>query len=121
MAIKIKSDKKDSGSKPTPTTKTLHFEDLPEEEAKKKTSSDFFEQLRERQDEFEIHSPMKAIKQNCIECSGGSAYEAKLCTCTSCPLYPFRFGRNPFHKRSNTMTDEQKKEVAERLRKGRAQ
>jgi hypothetical protein len=40
-------------------------------------------------------TPLKAIRANCIICAGGSSHEVKLCTIPTCPLYPFRFGRNP--------------------------
>jgi len=45
-------------------------------------------------------SPIKAIRRNCVECSGGSEAEARKCTATMCPLWPFRMGRNPFHGRA---------------------
>jgi len=61
-------------------------------------------------------SPLKAIRQNCLDCNG-TANEVKLCPCTGCPLYPFRFGKNPFIKR--TMTEEQKGLAKERLAKAR--
>ena len=60
-----------------------------------------------------IKSPMKAIKAFCVECSGGSAYEAKLCNSRNCILYPFRLGKNPYIKRE--MTDEQKEAARVRL------
>jgi len=44
-------------------------------------------------------SPIKAIRQKCIDCSGGSATEVKKCTVTGCALYPFRMGKNIFHSR----------------------
>ncbi|WP_417798921.1 hypothetical protein [Terasakiella pusilla] len=59
-------------------------------------------------------SPLKAIRQNCIECSGGSKHEVKLCTVEHCPLYPFRLGRNPFMTRK--LSEEQRAANAERLR-----
>ena len=37
----------------------------------------------------------KAIRLKCLDCCCGSAHEVKLCTCDSCPLFPYRFGRNP--------------------------
>ena len=65
-----------------------------------------------------IKSPIKAIRAHCIECCGGSHHEVKLCQITKCPLHAFRFGKNPHIKR--TMTEEQRKEAAERLAKARA-
>jgi hypothetical protein len=43
-------------------------------------------------------TPMKAIKQNCIDCSGGSPKERKNCIVVGCPLYVYRFGKNPNRK-----------------------
>lgn len=44
-------------------------------------------------------SPIGAIRAHCIQCSGGSKREAGQCTATTCPLWPMRFGKNPFHAR----------------------
>lgn len=43
-------------------------------------------------------------------------YEVAKCTCERCPIYPFRFGKNPF-RAARTMSDEQKANAAERLQK----
>lgn len=47
-----------------------------------------------------ITSPIKAIRAHCLECSAGSSDEVRHCPVENCALYPFRFGRNPFHARS---------------------
>jgi len=39
----------------------------------------------------------KAVRQNCIDCQGGSTVEVGRCTVTRCPLWPFRAG-NPWRK-----------------------
>ena len=49
-------------------------------------------------------TPLRAVRQECLDCCGGSANEVRLCVSKSCPLWPFRFGRRP--------TDELKAEVA---------
>lgn len=36
-----------------------------------------------------------AIKANCLDCSAGSKTTVRCCTCTDCPLWPYRFGRTP--------------------------
>jgi hypothetical protein len=54
-------------------------------------------------------TPMKAIRAKCLDCSGGSSHEVKLCACQDCPLYPFRLGTPAWKKRE--VTDEQR-EVA---------
>ena len=40
-------------------------------------------------------TPLKAIKQWCFECSGRTYKEVRLCPNTHCPLYCYRFGKNP--------------------------
>jgi len=40
-------------------------------------------------------TPVKAIRLKCLDCCCGSAHEVKLCVATQCPLYPYRFGKNP--------------------------
>lgn len=40
-------------------------------------------------------TPLKAIRLKCLDCSCGSPKEVKLCTAESCPLYIFRYGKNP--------------------------
>ncbi len=66
----------------------------------------------------EIRNPVKAIRQNCLDCVCGSAQEVRLCPSTDCPLYPFRFGSNPY-RTERVMTEEQKKLQAEKLRSAR--
>ena len=39
--------------------------------------------------------PLKAIRKHCIECSGGSYKEAKLCNIDNCSLHEYRFGKRP--------------------------
>lgn len=43
-----------------------------------------------------IKSPLTGIRAYCVLCSSGSPKMANLCGKTSCPLWPFRFGKNPF-------------------------
>ena len=58
-------------------------------------------------------SPIKAIREFCLGCVGYQAKEVKLCPSTKCPLYPFRFGKNPSLKRE--LTEEQRQAGAARL------
>jgi len=51
-----------------------------------------------------LTSPIKAIRAYCLDCSGGNAAEVNRCVIERCELYPFRFGKNPFHKRASTKT-----------------
>lgn len=65
-----------------------------------------------------IQSPLKAIRANCLQCVGGSAYEVRTCTAKNCYLFPFRFGKNPYTKKRE-MTEEQRAAAADRLRAAR--
>ena len=62
-------------------------------------------------------SPLKAIRQHCLDCCCGSAYEVKNCVIHDCELYPFRMGHNP--NRKSPLSDEQRKEVGEKLKSSR--
>lgn len=46
-------------------------------------------------------TPVKAIRKNCLDCSGGSIKEVRECIVKSCPLYDFRLGTNPRRKGIN--------------------
>lgn len=58
--------------------------------------------------------PLQAIKAKCLDCSGNQANEVKLCPVTECPLYLFRFGKNP-----NMENRQLSKAQMEALQKGR--
>lgn len=62
-----------------------------------------------------ITSPLKAIKAFCVDCMGGQVTYVKDCTSTNCPLYKFRFGKNPYNTRQ--LTDEQRQAASERMKK----
>lgn len=64
-----------------------------------------------------ITSPVKAIREFCLQCCGGSAVDVRGCTSTMCPLKPFRFGKNPYVKRH--LTEEQKEAAKARLAEAR--
>lgn len=70
------------------------------------------------QDNKKIISPLKAIRAKCLECSAGSSLAVRECNIPECELFDFRFGKNPFRKK-RILTDEQKKEMGERLKKAR--
>jgi hypothetical protein len=65
-------------------------------------------------------NPVKAIRQFCLWCMGGSSKEVDLCQSGHCPLHPFRYGKNPYRK-PRELTDEQRQEMAERLAKARGE
>lgn len=60
-------------------------------------------------------TPMRAIREKCIDCCCGFVSEVKRCTCSDCPLYNFRLGKNPNIKRK--YTEEQRQQMAARLAK----
>ncbi len=39
--------------------------------------------------------PMKAIREFCLQCLGGSSMEVSVCSGYACPLWSYRFGRSP--------------------------
>jgi len=43
-------------------------------------------------------SPLQAIKKKCLDCVCFQKKEVKLCPADDCPLWVFRFGKNPFLK-----------------------
>ena len=43
-------------------------------------------------------SPLKAIRQKCLECCCQQSAEVRLCPCEDCALYPYRMGHNPNRK-----------------------
>lgn len=62
-----------------------------------------------------IITPIKAIRLKCLDCCAGSSYEVKLCPIADCPLYKYRFGKNPNIKRS--YTEAQKQQARERIKR----
>jgi transposase-like protein len=62
-------------------------------------------------------SPVKAIREFCLQCCGDDVAGVRDCTSTICPLKPFRFGKNPYVKRS--LTEEQKEAAKVRLAEAR--
>ena len=47
-----------------------------------------------------VRTPIRAIREHCVECSGGSQKAVKFCSCDGvhsswCPLWPYRFGVRP--------------------------
>ena len=50
-------------------------------------------------------TPIKAIRKNCIKCTGGSLVEIRKCPVIDCPLYPYRMGTRPSQDTINTLDD----------------
>ena len=40
-------------------------------------------------------TPIKAIREKCLDCCCGSRKEVRECPVVECALYPYRFGRRP--------------------------
>jgi hypothetical protein len=53
---------------------------------------------------MKTHTPMKAIRAKCLDCSCQQPKEVRLCTVKQCPLYPFRMGKRPI--KSNLLQKE---------------
>jgi hypothetical protein len=66
----------------------------------------------------EIKNPAKAIRAFCLGCSGDSPSEVKNCPVEKCPLYPFRFGKNPYRQRRE-LTEEERQVLRDRLKVAR--
>ena len=41
---------------------------------------------------------VQAVRRKCIDCSAGQPSEVRKCPVVACPLWPFRFGTNPFSR-----------------------
>ena len=65
-------------------------------------------------EEKQITSPIKAIRAKCLDCAYTSQ-EVALCPCKDCPLYPFRFGKNPYRKERTPEQIAQARENLKRL------
>lgn len=61
-------------------------------------------------------TPLKAIREKCIDCMEGFVREVPICPSKDCPLYPFRMGKNP----NIHLTDEERERRAERGRQNAA-
>lgn len=44
-------------------------------------------------------TPLRSIRLKCLDCCCDSALEVRLCPCTDCALYIYRFGKNPHRRR----------------------
>lgn len=61
-------------------------------------------------------TPIKAIREKCLDCCCDQVNEVKLCTAERCPLHPFRLGKNPNIK-PREYTEEQREAMRQRLKK----
>lgn len=61
---------------------------------------------------------LRVIRENCIECAGGSEAEVRRCRISVCPFWPYRMGTNPFHV-GRELSEEERAAAAERLQAAR--
>lgn len=64
----------------------------------------------------DLKNPVKAIRAKCLDCCCDQAEEVKLCPVEKCPIWPFRFGKNPYRTKRE-YTEEERQKMAERLHK----
>ena len=67
----------------------------------------------------DLHNPVKAIRAKCLRCTCDQLVEVDKCPITDCPLYPFRYGKNPYRAK-RTITPEQNARNLETLAMARA-
>ena len=63
-------------------------------------------------------SPIRAVRLKCLDCTCNSPKAVEACPIKACPLWAFRFGRNPYRK---PVSEERRAAAAERMRKLQAQ
>jgi hypothetical protein len=67
------------------------------------------------------HEPkplLKVIREKCLDCVGGHPGEVAKCTCSDCPNWPYRMGRNP-HRQKRATSEEGRQVLRERLKRAR--
>lgn len=53
--------------------------------------------VSEMEDAGHINLPLaQVIRKKCLDCCGFHQSEVRKCVCTTCPLWPYRMGKNPF-------------------------
>lgn len=66
--------------------------------------------------EGKVLTPLRAIRAKCLDCSGGSSTEVKVCPIKDCPLHPYRLGKSP-NRTPRVLTEEQKAKLSERMKR----
>ena len=59
-------------------------------------------------------NPVKVIRAYCLDCCLASPHEVALCPAAHCPLWPFRFGKNPYRKERSVAQMEASKRLGQR-------
>lgn len=98
-------------------TKTIDVDDI-DEDVQDTESEEDSTTIVEGYTGERITSVLKAIKKKCLNCCAYQRDEVKYCSATSCELWPFRLGRNPYRKKRN-LTEEQKQKIKERMLQNR--
>lgn len=62
----------------------------------------------------ELKSPLRTIREYCLDCANGSPTEVKLCPVVNCKLYPYRFGKNP-NRPVREYSDEEREIMRKRM------
>ena len=62
-------------------------------------------QKRKELKEIAKLTPIKAIRQKCLDCCCGQLAEVRMCTCTTCALYGYRMGHRPKDEQFTIETD----------------
>ena len=52
-----------------------------------------------------IYTPIKSIREKCLDCTAGSRKKIRLCPVIQCALYPYRFGKRPTQAIVDTIND----------------
>jgi hypothetical protein len=70
-------------------------------------------------------NPVKSIRELCVECNASPKFSKAFEDCVAgqdgavrCPVYPYRFGTNPF-RTQKVLTTEQREKAAAALAKAR--
>lgn len=63
-------------------------------------------------------NPVKVIREKCLDCCCGQVNEVAACPCQACPLWPFRFGKNPYYK-AHQYTEEERARKRETINRNR--
>ena len=63
-------------------------------------------------------SPMRALRKHCLDCCNDSPNEVRHCPCTTCPLWPFRMGKNPWRLPLSTKERERRSEAMRKRHHG---
>jgi len=53
---------------------------------------------KEIREELGVPTLIRIVRLKCLECVCGSTKDVRLCTCSSCYLWPYRLGRMPLRK-----------------------